>query len=73
MDLAQLTGEKVTTVQSISSPRMSTSLSADPQTRSHIDSNYLLHLLDVKVQAGYVQVLDKLAKTEPLASYILPG
>lgn len=74
MGLAKLKGEKVTTVQSSSPQRTSTSLSADPQTKPQVDFDYFSHPLDAKVQARHVQVLDKLAKTEPLASYILlPG
>jgi choline dehydrogenase-like flavoprotein len=47
--------------------------SANPQTKPRIDFNYYSHPLDAEIQARHVQVLDKLAKTEPLASYILPG
>lgn len=47
--------------------------SADPQTKPKIDFNYYSHPLDVEIHARHVQVLEKLAKTEPLASYIKPG
>jgi choline dehydrogenase-like flavoprotein len=47
--------------------------SADPQNKPEIDFNYYSHPLDAEIHARHVQVLDKLSKTEPLASYILPG
>ncbi|TKA30174.1 hypothetical protein B0A50_02893 [Salinomyces thailandicus] len=47
--------------------------SADPQTKPKVDFNYYSHPLDVEIHARHVQVLEKLAKTEPLASYIKPG
>lgn len=47
--------------------------SADPQTKPKIEFNYYSHPLDVEIHARHVQVLEKLAKTEPLASYIKPG
>jgi choline dehydrogenase-like flavoprotein len=47
--------------------------SADLQSKPRIDFNYYSHPLDAEIHARHVQVLDKLAKTEPLASYILPG
>ncbi|KAI4753609.1 alcohol oxidase [Aureobasidium sp. EXF-3400] len=47
--------------------------SANPQHKPKIDFNYYSHPLDAEIHARHVQVLDKLAKTEPLASYILPN
>ncbi|KAK5173436.1 uncharacterized protein LTR77_002117 [Saxophila tyrrhenica] len=47
--------------------------SADSQVKPKVDFNYYSHPLDVEIHARHVQVLDKLAKTEPLASYIKPG
>lgn len=47
--------------------------SADPRTKPKIDFNYYSHPLDVEIHARHVQVLEKLAKTEPLASCIKPG
>ncbi|KAK5768652.1 hypothetical protein LTS12_001077 [Elasticomyces elasticus] len=47
--------------------------SADPETKPKIDFAYYSHPLDLEIHARHVQVLEKLAKTEPLASYIKPG
>lgn len=47
--------------------------SADPQIKTKIEFNYYSHPLDVEIHARHVLVLEKLAKTEPLASYIKPG
>lgn len=47
--------------------------SADPHIKPKIDFNYYSHPLDVEIHARHVQVLDKIAKTEPLASLIKPG
>lgn len=46
--------------------------SADPHTKPKIDFNYHSHPLDVEIHARHMQVLDRLAKTEPLASYVVP-
>lgn len=48
-------------------------ISADPRAKPKIDFEYYSHPLDVEIHARHVQVLDKLARTEPLASYIKPG
>lgn len=47
--------------------------SSNPETKPKIDFNYYSHPLDVEIHARHVQVLDKIAKTEPLASIIKPG
>lgn len=47
--------------------------SANPEDKPKIDFDYYSHPLDAEIHARHVQVLDKLARTEPLASYILPG
>lgn len=47
--------------------------SADPHTHPKIDFGYYTHPLDLEVHARHIQVLEKIAKTEPLASYIKPG
>jgi choline dehydrogenase-like flavoprotein len=47
--------------------------SANPEDKLKIDFNYYSHPLDAEIHARHVQVLDKLARTEPLASYILPN
>jgi choline dehydrogenase-like flavoprotein len=47
--------------------------SADPQTKPRIDFDYYSHPLDLEIHARHVQVLEKLARTEPLASYIKPN
>ncbi|KAH0397163.1 alcohol oxidase, partial [Aureobasidium melanogenum] len=47
--------------------------SADPHTKPKIDFNYHSHPLDVEIHARHMQALDKLAKTEPFASYLVPG
>ncbi|KAH0346145.1 alcohol oxidase, partial [Aureobasidium melanogenum] len=47
--------------------------SADPHTKPKIDFNYHSHPLDVEIHARHMQALDKLAKTEPMASYLVPG
>ncbi|GAM85289.1 hypothetical protein ANO11243_032930 [Dothideomycetidae sp. 11243] len=48
-------------------------ISTDPHAKPKVDFNYYSHPLDVEIHARHVQVLEKLAKTEPLASYIKPG
>ncbi|KAG9959667.1 alcohol oxidase, partial [Aureobasidium melanogenum] len=47
--------------------------SADPHTKPKIDFNYHSHPLDVEIHARHMQALDKLAKTEPMTSYLVPG
>ncbi|KAK3659020.1 hypothetical protein LTR56_001457 [Elasticomyces elasticus] len=47
--------------------------SADPETKPKIDFNYYSHPLDVEIHGRHVQALEKLARTEPLASCIKPG
>ncbi len=47
-------------------------VSPDPETKPKVDFNYYSHPLDVEIHARHVQVLEQLAKTEPLASYIKP-
>ncbi|KAI4734145.1 alcohol oxidase [Aureobasidium sp. EXF-12298] len=47
--------------------------SANAEDKPKIDFNYYSHPLDAEIHARHVQVSDKLARTEPLASYILPG
>ncbi|KAH0264418.1 alcohol oxidase, partial [Aureobasidium melanogenum] len=47
--------------------------SADPHTKPKIDFNYHSRPLDVEIHARHMQALDKLAKTEPMASYLVPG
>ncbi|KAG9698725.1 alcohol oxidase, partial [Aureobasidium melanogenum] len=48
-------------------------VSSDPKIKPKIDFNYHSHPLDVEIHARHMQALDKLAKTEPLASYLVPG
>jgi choline dehydrogenase-like flavoprotein len=47
--------------------------SANPQIKPKVDFKYYSDPLDVEIHARHVQVLVKLARTEPLASYIKPG
>lgn len=47
--------------------------STDPATKPKVDFNYYADPLDVEIHARHVQVLDKIAKTEPLASLLKPG
>ncbi|KAG9606154.1 alcohol oxidase, partial [Aureobasidium melanogenum] len=47
--------------------------SADPHTKPKIDFNYHSHPVDVEIHARHMKALDKLAKTEPFASYLIPG
>ncbi|KAG9604226.1 alcohol oxidase, partial [Aureobasidium melanogenum] len=47
--------------------------SADPHNKPKIDFNYHSHPLDAEIHARHMQSLDKLAKTEPFASYLVPG
>ncbi|KAK4888154.1 hypothetical protein LTR27_012911 [Elasticomyces elasticus] len=47
--------------------------SRNPETKPKIDFAYYSHPIDLEIHARHVQVLEKLAKTEPLASYIKPG
>ncbi|KAK4957136.1 hypothetical protein LTR10_005094 [Elasticomyces elasticus] len=46
--------------------------SRNPETKPNIDFAYYSHPLDLEIHARHVQVLEKLAMTEPLASYIKP-
>ncbi|KAG9857953.1 alcohol oxidase, partial [Aureobasidium melanogenum] len=48
-------------------------VSSDPKIKPKIDFNYHSHPLDDEIHARHMQALDKLAKTEPLASYLVPG
>lgn len=45
-------------------------ISADPHTKPKADFKYYSHPLDVELHARHVQALEKLARTEPLASCI---
>ncbi|KAK5999348.1 hypothetical protein QM012_005566 [Aureobasidium pullulans] len=47
--------------------------STDPHSKPKIDLNYHSHPLDLEIHARHMQVLDRLAKTEPMASYLVPG
>lgn len=47
--------------------------SADSLTKPKIDFNYHSHPLDIEIHARHMKALDKLAKTEPFASYLIPG
>lgn len=47
--------------------------SPDPRKKPKADFNYYSHPLDVEIHARHVQILAKLANTEPFASYIKPG
>ncbi|KAK5691462.1 hypothetical protein LTR97_011455 [Elasticomyces elasticus] len=47
--------------------------SVDPEAKPKIDFSYYSHPLDLEIHARHTQVLEKLAKTEPLVSYIKPG
>lgn len=47
--------------------------SDDPQTKPKIDFNYHSHPLDLEIHARHMQALNRLAKTEPFASYLVPG
>ncbi|KAI5241543.1 alcohol oxidase [Aureobasidium subglaciale] len=48
-------------------------ISAEPQTKPKVDFDYYSHPLDTEIHAQHIKVLEKLAKTEPLASCIKPG
>ncbi|KAI5242566.1 alcohol oxidase [Aureobasidium subglaciale] len=48
-------------------------ISADPQTKPKVDFDYYSHPLDTEIHAQHIKVLEKLAKTKPLASCIKPG
>lgn len=47
--------------------------SNDPRAKPKIEFNYYSHPFDLEIHARQIQVLKKLAQTEPLASYIKPG
>lgn len=47
--------------------------SGDPQVKPRVNFNYYSHPLDLEIHARQIQILKKLARTEPLASYIKPG
>lgn len=47
--------------------------SNDPTVKPKIHFNYYSHPLDLEFHARHIQALEKLARTEPLASYIKPG
>ncbi|KAH0293714.1 alcohol oxidase, partial [Aureobasidium sp. EXF-3399] len=47
--------------------------SDDPRIKPKINLNYYSDPIDLEIHARHVKVLEKLAETEPLASYIKPG
>lgn len=47
--------------------------SVNPHAKPKIDFNYHSHPLDVEIHARHIQALNRLAKTEPFASYLVPG
>lgn len=74
--LAEEDGEFITLCSMLSHPFSAGSVhitSANPLTKPRIDFQYYSHPLDLEIHARHVQVLEKLAKAEPLASYIKPG
>ena len=46
--------------------------STDPHIKPKIDFSYYSNPIDLEIHARHVKVLEKLAETEPLASYIKP-
>lgn len=70
------TGNWITICSMLSHPLSAGSVhitSADPDTHPKIDFGYYTHPLDLEIHARHIQALEKIAKTEPLASYIKPG
>ena len=47
--------------------------SANIDEKPHYDPNFLSHPLDIEILARHTQYMDKIVKTEPLASLLKPG
>ncbi|KAI9702664.1 MAG: hypothetical protein M1820_006048 [Bogoriella megaspora] len=74
--ISSLPGKYVTLGLSLVQPfsRGSTHISSsDPHAKPTIDPKYLSNPLDVEVAASHLAFIEKLAATQPLASFLKPG